>query len=119
MGVFNKRGDEFIDYTLLYKRGLLKQKEQALKDKVGSDGVLDFTTVGSSGVNQGVANPFDMLSNLASSSSPSSSFPSSTSSSSDSDVNSLKLKIEDIEYKLERLLERIARVDSRLDELGR
>ncbi|MBI3334825.1 hypothetical protein HYZ97_05035 [Candidatus Pacearchaeota archaeon] len=112
--MFSKRGDEFIDYTLLQKRGLLKQKEQALQNQVGNDGMLDLTA---SSPTASSGNPFDMLSTLASSS-PSSTPSALPTGSPDLEVQGLKNKLEDVEYKLERLMERLMRIDSRLDELG-
>lgn len=125
MGVFGKDG-EYIDYTLLKKRGLLKAREDELKSQVNEEGVLDLTSAYSipslssspSSVSSS-ASPFDMLSSLASAnSSSSSSYPSnsypthSLSSSSDSaEVNALKLKIEDLEYKLNALIDKIDKMN--------
>ncbi|MEK6889989.1 MAG: hypothetical protein AABW82_02700 [Nanoarchaeota archaeon] len=118
MGVFGN-GD-YVDYTLLKKRGLLKESEQEVKKESPSAGFVDFTSSISSSSNSNAPspsnNPFDLLSSLTSSNSSnnavvessnssSSIYPNNTSSS--DEVNSLKLKVEDLEYKIQRLIEKI------------
>lgn len=121
MGVFGNEG--YVDYTLLKKRGLLKESEKEVKSENTGSGFIDFTSSISNTNNStnsspqaNVGNPFDLLSSLTSSSNNSNSFSESSSpassiypanSSSGDDVNALKLKIEDLEYKLQRLIERI------------
>jgi len=123
--MFGKEGD-YIDYTLLKKRGLLRAGSDR---SVGNDAVVDMTSLSSSpsmsssssssSFNSSSGSPFDMLNSLASTSSGSESSSSFSSSSENSDLGALKLKIEDIEYKLERLIDRISVLDSKMSELGR
>ena len=69
--------------------------------------------------NSPAAQGFDMFSaldNSASSPNSQSAFSNSSSTSlSDSDLNSLKLKVEDLEFKLERLLEKLSVLESNLN----
>lgn len=120
MSVFGN--EDYVDYTLLKKRGLLKESENTVKSESPGSGFIDFTS--SSNTNNSsnsssqasVGNPFDLLSSLTSSTNNSSSVNESSNSmagiypnnsSSNEDFNALKLKIEDLEYKLQRLIERI------------
>lgn len=126
MGVFDS--GEYVDYTLLKKRGLLKMHENvsASESRINnSSGFVDFTAGmsnnSSSNNSAGSASsPFDLLSNLTSGSNSAGSTngsyygggSSSTSSSSSEDVNALKLKIEDLEYKIQMLIERMDKMNS-------
>ena len=124
MGFFKESGD-YVDYTLLKKKGLLKDEEQQKSD------VIDFTNTSGASVPvpsagsvsvSGENNPFGFLDSMASaSSSPSSSSSyyrndtqSTSSSSSPTEVNSLKIKVEDLEYKIEKLLEKIAKMEEKM-----
>lgn len=118
MGLLGKRSSDFemLDYTLLQKRGILKipQQEKA-------QDVIDFTQAASPSsapiqtAYSALAsdNPFGMLDTFAQmgATTPSSSNTEIAPSSS-SEVQALKIKIEDLEYKLERLVEKIAKMDS-------
>ncbi len=113
MGLFKKRG-EFIDYTLLQKRGLLKVSEMKQSESVkSSNGFLDFTQTANSSANTSSApadSPFSFLDNAAQAS--------AGNGTSHPDLNALKLKIEDIEYKIERLLERLSGIEYKIDRTG-
>jgi len=115
---------DFIDYTMLQKRGFLKKAPEAKSDiKVNSDGMIDFTQMQNTSSNASTntastsSSPFDFLNSMAGvgASSPSS-IPAIFSSSSDtnSELNALKFKLEDTEYKLERLVERLAKIEEKL-----
>jgi len=116
-----------IDYTLLQKRGILK-KSEAKKLPFGFDkkGMIDFTspsvdnssqTASSSGNEGGF---FGFLDNppAANSGSQSQGYYSNDSASGN-EVSALKIKLEDLEFKLERFLERIALVESKLLDFER
>ena len=121
---------DYFDYTLLQKKGLLKIEEQPKEEsvKVDNQGFVDFTqstnSVSSSSQSSSSSAPadnmFGFLDNPASSSNPSTSSSiygnssSSTSSDNNSDVNALRLKLDDTEYKLERLIERLAKIEEKL-----
>lgn len=136
---------EFVDFTLLKKRGLLKvPEEQNMPEncKVRGD-FIDFSGAGASsniapdtaaGSIAESSNPsssampdFGFLANMASVGAENSATSSvsegannatgETASNSEvivargSDIESLKVKIDDLEYKLERLIERLERVE--------
>ena len=119
---------DYFDYTLLQKKGLLKIEEQPKEEivKVDNQGFVDFTQsinrVSSSTASAPSASSapagdmFGFLDNPTSSSPSSSIYGNSSSTSSDnnSDVNALRLKLDDTEYKLERLIERFARIEEKL-----
>lgn len=129
MGFF-KEGNDYIDYTLLKKKGLLKVEEQ--KDVIDLSASNLPTSTPSFQPSQSAtstptsenSNPFGFLdSNPTSTPTPTSFFndtPSysqtseSQNSSQPHEFNALKLKVEDLEYKLERLLEKITKVESKL-----
>lgn len=113
MGLLGRKNDDFelLDLTLLRKKGILKIPEE--KD------VVDFSQIPAS---QDVSmpnmpsldpaiesNPFGFLDSVAqASSSASTGIPNS------SDANAMKIKLDDFEYKLERLSERLERIESKL-----
>ncbi|MEK6888634.1 MAG: hypothetical protein AABW80_00840 [Nanoarchaeota archaeon] len=112
MGIFSKRGD-YIDYSLLQKRGLLKpqpKKENDFLDLTRQQADRVFTEANSNlPSNASSSNPLASFFDSAQNNSPN--MPTSqgiTAYGNDSsDVNSLKLKIEDLEFKIERLIERL------------
>ena len=110
MGLFKKKGIDVLDLTLLQKRGILKVPEE--KD-------LDLTrpfaqSSSSLAQNSTESSAFGFLDNLASNSSASNSAPSFNNSDSNLEVQGLKNKLEDFEYKLERLLERLDSIETKL-----
>ena len=141
--------DEYIDYTLLKKKGLLKIKENEMQKKFKTEGgFIDFTafrnednsaqqasTANSSPAGLG-ASPepnFDFLSNMASAGAANNSqsvnplaslnaFTPSTSTAEISgnvdakELNAMKIKMDDIEYKIDKFIERIDKLE---DKLGR
>lgn len=121
MGFFKKDGADVIDFTLLQKKGLLRDSDV---DNSSSNEVLDLTKINTnSGISNSTAgdvgNPFDMLSSLASvSSSTGPTYPSSNSypNSDNSDMQNLRVKLDDLEYKFERLMEKIGKLEDELRE---
>ena len=106
MGVFGN--EDYVDYTLLKKRGLLKESNQEVKNENSNSGFVDYNSVSANSSANNVpsspsTNPFDLLSSLTSGSAVSNSgsiYSDASVSSSDENVKALKLKIEDLEYKL-------------------
>lgn len=121
MSFFKKDGADVIDFTLLQKKGLLRESDV---DNSSGNEVLDLTKISTnSGISNGatsdVGNPFDMLSSLASaSSSTGPTYPSSNSypNSDNSDMQNLRVKLDDLEYKFERLMEKIGKLEDELRE---
>ena len=119
--MFNKRG-EVVDFTLLQK---LKKKHS--KSSLGQaateapsvpsvGGFLDFTSVAPQSSNTGTqdtqSSTFGFLSDFASSAQTAQDVTSKLGNP-DAEVNALRLKIEDVEFKLDRLLERLSEIETR------
>ncbi|MFH1802735.1 MAG: hypothetical protein ABH864_04805 [archaeon] len=126
MSIFKKRGSEdVLDLTDMQRRGLLQKSaeiERQFVQRKDSAGYFDFTGV-TSGAGTGVTacsnNPssgtgsqFDFLDALASTSGASSSGSASSGSSGvDSlEIQGLKNKIDDLEYKLQILEDKTAKL---------
>src|SRR3990172_3641684 len=106
--------DEYIDYTLLKKKGLLKIKEEEMKKGLKSEGgFIDFTSFGNNGNSADIQKQesasntmpnFDFLSNMASvgttnvSSNPLTNLDSGSSSADSSglgkDFSALRIKVD-------------------------
>lgn len=131
MAWLRKKGLDTIDYTLLAKRGLIKKpEEKPLSFKVDSRGMVDLTQVKderrmgdsnstSSNSDGNIANPFNFLDNLGNSSSSSSLSPdflapNPRTNESDAEISSLKIKIDDLEYKLAQLVDKLIMIESKL-----
>lgn len=118
---------EYLDLTDLQKRGLLKipkEKEEEISTKTDQEGYVDLGGFGSNSgassssygspesdtsVSNAMDSPFGMLDSLASSAEPS---PNVSSSNLDNkEVQHLKVKIEDLEYKLDRFMERLEKLE--------
>lgn len=141
MGLFKKRGSDVLDLTHLQERGLLKR---AVVEKPESD-VLDLSQPNMGNNSAGAAYPdlgmlagasqnesieqetssppnFDFLGNLAQSSTDSSNVVSrsieavETNEEQIKKVEHLKVKIEDLEYKLDRFLERLESMEDKIDK---
>jgi len=132
MGIFKKE-EEVLDLTDLQRRGLLR-KAQAIEQRLNSpqrnESYFDMSNAGvsSAGAQPGPPSPpsppsgggqFDFLDALAgvgasssSGGSAGSSVTSDVSSGPDSlEIQGLKNKIDDLEYKLDRLMEKIAKLE--------
>ena len=128
MGLFGKRKPEFVDLTDMRKRGILKEGagEEAI------NGVLDLSSsssVSSPGSSTSASSsPLGFLGNLAGAGNPST--PAENTSTSNetyseklrvarrgnvAEVSNIKVKMEDIEYKLDRFLERLEKIEEKLD----
>jgi len=123
-----------MDFTALRKRGLLKLPERKgdSRVKVDRDGSIDFTGMASSAslaVNSqsdslsgnssasGAISPFGFLDNLSSaSSSGASSLDSTLMQSSSSEISALKIKMDDLDFKISSFVERMEKIESKLLE---
>ena len=131
-------GVDYVDYTALQKRGLLKkeyfedQKEMELVDltKNSMPSISDTNSTLTSNTN-----PLSFFDNVGSnsSSSPVTSFfdnpiqgpsnpispPEGLGGSGSDDLSALKIKIDDFEYKFSRLIDRLEKIETRLVEFER
>lgn len=126
-----KKKREVLDLTDMQKRGIFNPK---LDNEINESDVLDLSNIGKN--SQSISEKsfdnsnFSFLGNLAGAgeSSDSSNSISNKSNSYTKELrrvresygteNHLKTKIEDIEYKIERLIERIEKLESRFGILG-
>src|SRR3989339_1520059 len=132
MVMFGKRGAD-IDFTLMHRKGLIKVPARKTNAgvKVNSQGMIDFSGAGisessssssvsspspfSSEQGSGAVSPFGFLDSMASASSSSS--PSGLENSMrspDLEVNALKLKVEDLDFKIGQLMEKLATMEIKL-----
>jgi len=116
MGLFGESGD-IIDYTLLKKRGLLKipeKKEEEKNYKVVGD-VLDFSALPKTGAKNADSVALNPLANFDSFSFESVNKANANIPEADAkESNALRIKVEDIDYKLERLIERLNKIEEKL-----
>ena len=116
MGFLRKEtGVDILDLTLLQKKGLLKIPESRFADVVdltmplqASPSLSQPAPPGPMSPTSLADNPFGMLDTLANSSlnTPAQSLAGNTVDS--TTFNAMKLKLDDVEYKLERLVEKIS-----------
>lgn len=145
MSIFKKRGPELIDLTQLQKKGTLQRSQRIAKNNKDSDNtqdVVDLTIKKSeTALNSLEPSPQpyaeipssamgDFLSNLASlNSSKDTSIPSASLSSAISkhplnpgketslDIQSLKIKLDDIEFKLDNFISRLNKIEEKLGKV--
>ena len=128
--MFKKRGPDVVDLTQLQRKGTLQRSRALVREKEGSinQDVVDLGMM--RGVvareekqisrDNNVSSGFDFLSNFADIGKENGSNISKVSNTGENlDVAGLKNKIEDIEYKLEKFIERINKIENQLSELGR
>ena len=135
MGLFKKeQGIDVLDLTLLYKKGLLK----LLPPPASTTDIIDFTALTSPpslpaplgapsppsppsspqpfGLPPSDLNPFAMLDALSSTTSPTTNVAALPSTVDAAELNALKIKLEDLTFKLERLVEKVAKLDTLLEQ---
>lgn len=112
MSLFKKRGPEVIDLTQLEKKGTLERSRRLAQEgtMVNTDKVIDFTQ-GVKRSPQPSESTFDFLGSIAQATQESSSLSAPQAQPS----NTFHNRIEDLEYKLERLLEKIQKIEERLE----
>ena len=112
MGLFKKRSTTVVDLTALQKSGTLQRSRAIAKNNSSttSNEFIDLTNSSQSISPASSTSPnLDFLSSLAGASAES-----ENSENSNDNSHHLKIKIEDLEYKLERLIERLEKVESKL-----
>jgi hypothetical protein len=122
MGLFGKE-DEYIDYTLLKKKGLLKVEEPAKQEIRTEGGFIDFTSMRNEAVPSTPPafpapaaaesnNNFGFLSDMASAGNSNPNTENADISS--GELNALKIKVDDLDYKIARFIERIDRLEEKV-----
>lgn len=132
MGIFGKE-DEYIDYTLLKKKGLLRVEEEKVQQGLKTEGgFIDLTPAKTEVSKPSEMGNFGFLGDMASQNSsqtvanPLASFDSiaqqtataELASTGEREFNALKIKVDDIDYKIDRFIERIDRLEEKLSKLG-
>jgi len=118
---------DYVDYTLLRKKGILKLKEEKFKNSLSvEDGFVDLTgfkneTTSEQSIPTNTSvntNNFGFLGDMASigSSNSSTNRPSEGLKVNEDDLSALKIKLDDMEYKLERFIERIDKLEEKLNK---
>ena len=106
MRLLKKKESNFIDFTLLEKKGIIKKYlEDEANKKI--DAAAQKTP--------GLESPFSFLDSIASASK---SEPPAINEG-NQDINAIKIKIDDMEYKLERFLEKLTLIESKLKDFER
>lgn len=117
MSLFKKNSSlDVVDFTALQKRGILDKaikeeqidNEQSIKILQPAAAPSQSTFQTNPQASQG-SDMFSAMDSLAGSQS------SSSNNLSDSDLSSLKLKVEDLEFKLERLLEKLETLENSIN----
>jgi hypothetical protein len=140
MGIFGREG-EVIDYTLLEKKGLLrapKKKKPEIEFKT-EEGFVDFTSIPHQ---TGTIEPsvsvtaapepvpdlgfLNEMAGVGASSSSSLTNETPNLSSNDGEIkarllelNAMKIKIEDLDYKVEKFIEKMDRIEELLQQLDK
>lgn len=108
MGLRKKR--DYVDLSELKRRGILKVPEIRKNATITKEGFVDFTQ------NQEKTNTLSFLDNFATSTTASNTDNLSSIVNKNDDFNALKIKIDDLEYKLERLIERLEKIEGNLEK---
>jgi len=104
MSFFKESVPDVIDLVDMQKRGILKKSPEQKED--------DFVDFSKQSTQSSPPSSFDFLNSLANASSPTVS--EQTTKLDDAQIANLKVKLEDLEYKLDRFTERIAALESKL-----
>ena len=117
-------GEDYVDYTLLKKKGILKLKEEKFKNSLRTEGgFVDLTGFKNEETSQPTqtetttnTSNFGFLSDMASIGSNSNITNNNDNKTEvdEKELATLKVKLDDIEYKLERFLERIDKLEEKL-----
>lgn len=118
MGIFKKKSPEVLDLAELQKRGILERARAIEMSREGRAAPISESSVNSNSAN---SSGLGFLSSLAGAGGESNGSTGVVSSlriarreHMTSDVGGLKNKIEDIEYKIERLIERLERIEEKM-----
>ena len=112
MPIFKKRGGT-IDLTELQKRGILQKSEVLAKAQPKTTNDFVELPSHSPSVSPASSSPFSFLDSLANASSPST--PSPEILPQNTNTSHIQIKLEELEYKLDRLIERITQLESKLN----
>lgn len=116
MGLLRKkRGPDVVDLTKLEKKGILQRsKEIAERNKeINSSEFVDLRSNISRSNGAANSSPFAFLDNLASAGSN----VNLEGNTEIKNFHELKIKMEDIEYKIEKFIERLEKIEERLGKL--
>lgn len=119
MGLFKKSG-QVIDLTKLQKKGILQRSREIAsinnKENLNSGEVIDLRSLATneSVKNNGSDNSLEYLGSLAGFGTQNLSNGSSNTLET-KEFEHLKIKVEDLEYKLDRLIERLDKIESKID----
>ena|SRR3989338_756758 len=136
MGMFKKKGPEVIDLADLRHKGILQRSQAIAKKKearINEEGIVDLSLLSKNiGNNNSSLNSnknteaFGFLSNLASVGNEIDNVKAESTTASDNlisakrmhggEIQSLKIKIEDIEYKVDRFIERLDKIEKKLED---
>ena len=135
-----KKKEPDIDFTLLQKRGIIKKaKEKKLPFKINKDGMIELIqqnnipnelinkSISSDSLGSGMAaNPFGFLGSIVSGNNDKgeqSYYGNNETDTGNDDsskkLNSVKIKLDDLEYKLEKFLERLSMIEAKLENFER
>jgi len=109
MPLFKKKSVDVIDLTRLQKQGILKTND-------AEDNYPEYNTE----TITPESNPLGFLDNLANSN-PTQTFSTETEEPKQEppELNNLGIKLEDLEYKLERFLERLEKIENKIGDFER
>ena len=108
MGLFRKKGQEVLDLTELRDRGIL-QRSREIADREKIHSVNENKVIDLGDAPSVKNNDFGFLDNLASAGI-------NNERTRGEGIEHLKIKIEDIEYKLERLIERLEKIEEKFKD---
>lgn len=131
MGLFKEEGVDIIDFTLLKKRGIINvpERKEAPRNYEPVGDMLDFTAIkpsevaGSSEYSSSSGMPDlgflgDMATvgaeNNSTNTTATTSYYGNNDSGSGAELNALKIKMDDMDYKLNRLLEKLEKIEGKL-----
>lgn len=125
--MFGKGRNEVIDFTALQKRGLIKKEEPKKSElQISKDGYINLSQkkeqeIVSSEIAPQNNNQFDMLNSLASAgnadseeNSQSGLMKQQSAQISPEDIQGLTVKLDDLEYKINNLIDRIIALESKM-----
>jgi len=123
--MFGKGKNDVIDFTALQKRGLIKKEEPKKSDlQMTKDGYINLSQrkeqeITSNEIALQNNNPFDILNSLASAANSTGEDENFITNQQPSPVQSiefkhLSVKLDDLEYKIERLMEKIAEIEAKI-----
>lgn len=118
MKIFRKKKVEVIDLTKLQKKGILQRSMEIASnnetENLRKDEVVDLRDLNNlKNANSDNSNMFGFLNNLAGVGA-SENISQKVLRGGQKDIEHLRVKIEDIEYKLDRFLERLERIEENL-----